>query len=41
MNSNLPRWIVPFLWILALVDIVNGIEMFFFPFSFMRPVQAK
>ncbi len=31
MNSNLPRWIVPLLWILALVDIVNGIEMFFFP----------
>ncbi len=31
MNSNLPRWIVPTLWILAAMDIVNGIEMFFFP----------
>ncbi len=31
MNSNLPRWIVPVLWILAALDIVNGIEMFFFP----------
>ncbi len=32
MNSTLPpRWIVPILWILAAMDIVNGIEMFFFP----------
>jgi len=31
MNSSLPRWIVPLLWILAVMDIVNGIEMFFFP----------
>jgi predicted anti-sigma-YlaC factor YlaD len=31
MNSNLPRWIVPVLWILAALDVVNGIEMFFFP----------
>jgi hypothetical protein len=31
MNSHLPRWIVPVLWILAAMDIVNGIEMFFFP----------
>lgn len=31
MNSNLPRWIVPTLWILAAMDVVNGIEMFFFP----------
>jgi hypothetical protein len=31
MNSTLPRWIVPLLWILAVMDIVNGIEMFFFP----------
>jgi len=31
MNSNIPRWIVPILWILAAMDIVNGIEMFFFP----------
>jgi predicted anti-sigma-YlaC factor YlaD len=31
MSSHLPRWIVPVLWILAALDIVNGIEMFFFP----------
>jgi hypothetical protein len=31
MNSNLPRWIVPILWVLAVMDIVNGIEMFFLP----------
>jgi len=31
MNSTLPRWIVPVLWILAVINIVNGIEMFFFP----------
>jgi predicted anti-sigma-YlaC factor YlaD len=31
MNSTIPRWIVPVLWILAALDIVNGIEMFFFP----------
>jgi hypothetical protein len=31
MKSNLPRWIVPVLWILAAMHIVNGIEMFFFP----------
>jgi len=31
MNSNIPRWIVPILWILGAMDIVNGIEMFFFP----------
>jgi hypothetical protein len=31
MKSNLPRWIVPVLWIMAVLDIVNGIEMFFFP----------
>ena len=31
MKSKLPRWIVPVLWILAALDIVNGIEMFFFP----------
>lgn len=31
MNSHLPRWIAPVLWILAVMDIVNGIEMFFFP----------
>ncbi len=31
MNSNSRRWIVPVLWIMAALDIVNGIEMFFFP----------
>ena len=31
MKSKLPRWIVPVLWILAALDVVNGIEMFFFP----------
>jgi len=31
LKSNLPRWITPVLWILAALDIVNGIEMFFFP----------
>ena len=31
MNSNSRRWIVVALWIMAALDIVNGIEMFFFP----------
>jgi hypothetical protein len=31
MNSRVPTWIVALLWILAVLDIVNGIEMFFFP----------
>ena len=31
MKTNIPRWIVPLLWIMAALDIVNGIEMFFFP----------
>jgi predicted anti-sigma-YlaC factor YlaD len=31
MKTNLPRWIVPLLWIMAVMDIVNGFEMFFFP----------
>jgi hypothetical protein len=31
VKSHLPRWIAPLLWILAALDIVNGIEMFFFP----------
>ena len=31
LKSKLPRWIIPVLWILAALDIVNGIEMFFFP----------
>jgi predicted anti-sigma-YlaC factor YlaD len=31
MKTNAPRWIVAVLWILAALDLVNGIEMFFFP----------
>ena len=31
MKSHSPAWIVAVLWILAVIDIVNGIEMFFFP----------
>ncbi len=31
MKARVPRWIVPVLWILAALDIINGIEMFFFP----------
>lgn len=31
MKSNSPRWIVAVLWIVAALDIINGIEMFFFP----------
>jgi hypothetical protein len=31
MKSHSPAWIVAVLWILAVLDIVNGIEMFFFP----------
>jgi hypothetical protein len=31
MKSNSRRWIVPVLWIMAALDIVNGIEMFFLP----------
>src|SRR5258708_7267200 len=31
MKSNSHRWIVPVLWIMAALDIVNGIEMFFVP----------
>jgi predicted anti-sigma-YlaC factor YlaD len=31
MKSNSRRWIVSVLWIMAALDIVNGIEMFFFP----------
>ena len=31
MNSKVPAWIVALLWIAAALDIVNGIEMFFFP----------
>ena len=31
MKSNSHRWIVAVLWIMAALDIVNGIEMFFFP----------
>lgn len=31
MKSNGPKWIVVVLWIIVALDIVNGIEMFFFP----------
>ena len=31
MNSKAPIWIVIVLWILAVLDIINGIEMFFMP----------
>ena len=31
MNSRIPRWVVPILWIVAALHVVNGIEMFFFP----------
>ena len=31
MKSNPPRWIPPVLWILAVLHIVNGFQMFFFP----------
>jgi hypothetical protein len=31
MKAKVPTWIVVFLWIMAVLDIVNGIEMFFFP----------
>ena len=31
MKSDAPKWIVVVLWIIAAMDIVNGIEMFFLP----------
>ena len=31
MKSNVPTWVIVLLWIIAVLDIVNGIEMFFFP----------
>lgn len=31
MKSQVPKWIAPVLWILAALDLVNGLEMFFFP----------
>jgi hypothetical protein len=31
MRSKVPTWVVVLLWIIAVMDIVNGIEMFFFP----------
>src|SRR5882757_11141338 len=31
MKSNAPKWIVVVLWIIAVMDIVTGTEMFFFP----------
>jgi predicted anti-sigma-YlaC factor YlaD len=33
MKTSLPRWVIPLLWIMAAMDIVNGIAMFFFPSS--------
>src|SRR5260370_31079826 len=31
MKAKAPKWTVVVLWIFAALDIVNGIEMFFFP----------
>jgi hypothetical protein len=31
MKTKVPMWVVILLWIIAVMDIVNGIEMFFFP----------
>src|ERR1700730_13280136 len=31
MKSNAPKWIVVILWIIGVMDVVTGIEMFFFP----------
>src|SRR5579863_2449601 len=31
MKSNAPKWIMVLLWIIAAMDIINGIEMFFTP----------
>ena len=31
MKPNAAKWIVSILWIIAVMDIVTGIEMFFFP----------
>src|SRR5258707_5048389 len=31
MKSNAAKWIVAILWTIAVMDIVTGIEMFFFP----------
>jgi len=31
MKANAPKWIVAVLWLLAAIDIVTGVEMFFFP----------
>src|SRR5229473_8386869 len=31
MKAYAPKWIVAVLWLLAAIDIVTGVEMFFFP----------
>jgi hypothetical protein len=31
MKTSAPKWIVAMLWILAALDIITGVEMFFFP----------
>src|ERR1700720_4610781 len=31
MKSNAPKWIVVILWIIGVMDVVTGIEMFFSP----------
>ncbi|MGC1397944.1 hypothetical protein [Candidatus Binatus sp.] len=31
MKTKIPRWVVPLLWLLAAMHIVNGFAMFFFP----------
>ncbi len=31
MKTNAPKWIVAVLWIIAVMDLVTGVEMFFFP----------
>jgi hypothetical protein len=31
MKANVPRWIVPVLWILAVLHLVNGLAMFLLP----------
>src|SRR5258708_27159881 len=38
MKSNASKWIVVVLWIFAAMDIVNGIEMFFFPSAWFFPL---
>src|ERR1700676_5660720 len=41
MKSNAPKWMVVVLWIIAVMDIVTGIEMFFCPAAwFFRLVRG-